>query len=271
MPPGEQRPFSGERAAALRDRLAAPGRLVSLTPLGTRRDAAVPARRGPGGGARRRAGECLGRGIAGHDGRALPTGGRGGGDRQLAGRPRRHARSAGRYPKEHALASHVRHPGNVYLREAGILRAIDKWLAVIFAPHQFTRTIRGLAAAQDPAATPEPAGTGEDTRATIDDCDARLAHRPPRPRQVIANCDVKMTRYRAAIDTGDPEEITAGSTRPRPGASQAEAALRATSTAPTATRGEIKAIVERFASLAAIVRRPARRTRPRSTRGWTSC
>jgi hypothetical protein len=32
VPPGEQRPFSGERAAALRERLAAPGRLVSLTP-----------------------------------------------------------------------------------------------------------------------------------------------------------------------------------------------------------------------------------------------
>ena len=35
-PPGEQRPFSGERAAALREQLAVPGRLVSLTPLGTR-------------------------------------------------------------------------------------------------------------------------------------------------------------------------------------------------------------------------------------------
>jgi hypothetical protein len=29
-----------------------------------------------------------------------------------------------RYPKEYALASHVRHPGNVYLREADILPAI---------------------------------------------------------------------------------------------------------------------------------------------------
>ena len=36
LSPGEQLPFSGERAAALREQLAAPGRLVSLTPLGTR-------------------------------------------------------------------------------------------------------------------------------------------------------------------------------------------------------------------------------------------
>ena len=35
LSPGEQLPFSGERAAALREQLAAPGRLVSLTPLGT--------------------------------------------------------------------------------------------------------------------------------------------------------------------------------------------------------------------------------------------
>ncbi len=39
-----------------------------------------------------------------------------------------------RYPKEYALASHVRHPGNVYLREADVLPAIDRWLLVIFAP-----------------------------------------------------------------------------------------------------------------------------------------
>jgi hypothetical protein len=36
MPFGAVVPFTGERAAALREQLAAPGRLVSLTPLGTR-------------------------------------------------------------------------------------------------------------------------------------------------------------------------------------------------------------------------------------------
>jgi hypothetical protein len=36
MPFGAARPFTGERAAALREQLAAPGRMVSLTPLGTR-------------------------------------------------------------------------------------------------------------------------------------------------------------------------------------------------------------------------------------------
>jgi len=36
MPSGAAVPFTGERAAALREQLAVPGRLVSLTPLGTR-------------------------------------------------------------------------------------------------------------------------------------------------------------------------------------------------------------------------------------------
>ena len=81
-----------------------------------------------------------------------------------------------RYPKEYALASHVRHPGNVYLREADILPAIDTWLAVIFAPHRLTQTIAELQAAQAAPATPEPA-PDEDTRATIAGCDARYAER----------------------------------------------------------------------------------------------
>ena len=93
-----------------------------------------------------------------------------------------------RYPKEYALAN-VRHPGNVYLREADILPAIDRWLAVLFAPHQLTRTIRKLAV-QAPVAAPEPTATSEDTRAIIDDCDARLA------------------RYQAALDAGaDPQTV----------------------------------------------------------------
>ena len=101
-----------------------------------------------------------------------------------------HAYYRCRYPKEYALASHVRHPGNVYLREADVLPAIDRWLAVIFAPHRLTQTIREMQAAQAPPATPEPAAPAQDTRAILADCDARLA------------------RYQAALDAGaDPQTI----------------------------------------------------------------
>ena len=94
-----------------------------------------------------------------------------------------------RYPREYALASHVTHPGNVYLREADVLPAIDRWLLAIFAPRRLEQTIREMQAAQDPgpAALTRPA---QDTQALIVGCDTRLA------------------RYQAALDAGaDPEAV----------------------------------------------------------------
>jgi hypothetical protein len=93
-----------------------------------------------------------------------------------------------RYPKEYALASQVRHPGNIYLREADVLPAID--LTVIFAPRRLTRTIAEMQAARATPATPEPAAPARDTQATLAGCDARLA------------------RYQATLDAGgDPQAI----------------------------------------------------------------
>jgi hypothetical protein len=80
-----------------------------------------------------------------------------------------------RYPKEYALASHVRHSANVYLREADVLPAINTWLTVIFAPHRLAQTIREMQEARAPPPTPEPATPAPDTRAIVADCDARLA------------------------------------------------------------------------------------------------
>ncbi len=94
-----------------------------------------------------------------------------------------------RYPREYALASHVRHPGNVYLREADLLPAIDGWLHIIFAPHRLERTIREMEAAQEPG-IPVPGPPEADVQAVIADCDARLA------------------RYQAALDAGaDPQAV----------------------------------------------------------------
>ena len=94
-----------------------------------------------------------------------------------------------RYPKEYALASHVRHPGNVYLREADVLPAIDRWLLVIFAPHRLEQTIHEMQAAQEtpPAVLTPP---DQDTEA------------------LIANCDARLARYQAALDAGaDPKAV----------------------------------------------------------------
>jgi site-specific DNA recombinase len=94
-----------------------------------------------------------------------------------------------RYPREYALASHVTHPGNVYLREADVLPAIDRWLLAIFAPHRLTQTIRQMQAAQDPGpAVRTPSSQDTDG--------------------LIASCDTRLARYQAALDAGaDPGAV----------------------------------------------------------------
>lgn len=94
-----------------------------------------------------------------------------------------------RYPAEYALANHVQHPRNVYLREPDVLPLLDQWLVQAFAPHRVADTIRQLHAAQ-------PQQQVEAETAT-DDTDA-----------VIAACDEKLARYRAIAEAGgDPATI----------------------------------------------------------------
>jgi hypothetical protein len=50
-----------------------------------------------------------------------------------------------RFPAEYALANHVEHPLNVNLREDSVIGHVDEWLALEFAPHRLSETIRALA------------------------------------------------------------------------------------------------------------------------------
>jgi site-specific DNA recombinase len=96
-----------------------------------------------------------------------------------------------RYAREYALASHVEHPVNIYIREVQILPVVDRWLTQLFAPHRLEQTIRALAAAQRQTASPSPLPAGDSAA-------------------VIADCDAKLARYRAALDAGgDPVTIAA--------------------------------------------------------------
>src|SRR6266851_2590118 len=144
-----------------------------------------------------------------------------------------------RYPKEYALASHVRHPGNVYLREADLLPAIDNWLVTIFAPHRLEQTIREMQAAQEPA-TPVPAPAAQDVHAVIADCDARLA------------------RYQAALDAGaDPQAVAEWTRQVK---AERAAALARDASQPRQpafgrlTEDDIRALITGLGDLRAVVR-----------------
>ena len=99
-----------------------------------------------------------------------------------------------RYPREYALAAHVQHPVNVYLRESQLVPPLDLWLSTVFAPHRIDETIRTLVEAQP---EPTPAGEVPDERA----------------QAVIADCDARLARYQAALDAGADPQVVAGWTR----------------------------------------------------------
>ena len=141
-----------------------------------------------------------------------------------------------RYPREYALAAHVEHPVNVYLRETDVLPPLDHWLTSVFAPHRLEDTVRALVAAQAPA-EPMVASLAEDAQAMIADCDAKLA------------------RYQAALDAGADPVAVASWTR-KVQAERASALARAprpTATAPTLTEADIQQI-STLGNLAAVIR-----------------
>jgi site-specific DNA recombinase len=85
-----------------------------------------------------------------------------------------------RFAAEYALANHVAHPLSVNLREDAVIGRIDRWLTREFAPHRLLGTISDLAAVQF-----AESATGAD-----DHGESALK---------IAECDRKLTQYRAAL------------------------------------------------------------------------
>ena len=120
-----------------------------------------------------------------------------------------------------------------------MLPAIDRWLAVIFAPHRLEQTIREMHAAQDPPATARPAPPRQDTQALIADCDARLA------------------RYQAALDAGADPQAVAEWTRQvkaeRAAALARDASQRPPPAARQLTEDDIRALITGLGDLRDVI------------------
>jgi site-specific DNA recombinase len=141
-----------------------------------------------------------------------------------------------RFPAEYALANRVQHPVNVYLREDQLIGEVNGWLAREFAPHRLHKTIVDLAAAQFAEPLPRP-----------DDHDETALK--------IAECDRKLSGYRAALDAGaSPATVAAWIAD-----TEAEKARYLAARRPSSPRrrrmseAEIKAIVDRLADLARVL------------------
>ena len=138
-----------------------------------------------------------------------------------------------RFPAEYALANHVEHPLNVNLREDLVIGHVDQWIALEFAPHRLTQTIRDLADAQHPGMIRDP-GNHEETA------------------RKIAQCDAKLTQYRAALDAG-ASPATVATWIAETEAEKATYALAARKPTTRLTEAEIKAIVDKFDDIAAVL------------------
>ncbi|WP_083828278.1 MULTISPECIES: recombinase family protein [Protofrankia] len=132
-----------------------------------------------------------------------------------------------RYPQEYALANHIHHPSNVYVREDAVLPALDTWLATTLTPPRLTDTLDAMTTTQN-----VPTGQNQATE---------------RARLTIADCTTKLTRYRAALDAGaDPVIVTTWIAQTQADRAAAERQLREATTDSDRrmSRDEIAALVE---------------------------
>ncbi|MFF3871426.1 recombinase family protein [Streptomyces sp. NPDC001978] len=94
--------------------------------------------------------------------------------------------------QEQALSPDLTHPRTVYLREDVVCRALDQWIARVFAPDRLTATLEALSLASAAASTAQTR-TPEQAHA----------------RQAIKDCERRLARYQAALDAGaDPAVVT---------------------------------------------------------------
>jgi len=129
-----------------------------------------------------------------------------------------------RFPSEYAMTAEIDHPATIYVREEPIITALDQWLARLFDPQHIDDTCRILAG----AAEPNP-GAQAQTEAT---------------RRQLADCDVRLAKYRAALEAGaDPATVAAWTREVQGQRLAAERALAAAAPAraitPTGLRGAV--------------------------------
>jgi hypothetical protein len=118
-----------------------------------------------------------------------------------------------RYPAEYATAAGFDHPRSISLREVDLLPRIDAWLTRLTDPDYLEATCEAIAGASDRPAT----------RST-----ERAA-----ARQLLADCDRRLARYRAALEAGtDPLVVGQWIAEVTAARQAAEASLRQLDAAP---------------------------------------
>ena len=140
------------------------------------------------------------------------------------------------FATEYGLANHVQHPRNVTLRKDAILGPLDKWLFRKFDARHLAQTIDELTAAAKLPPAP------------IDGPDSEIAAR-------IADCDRKLTGYRAALDAGgDPAFVSRWITETTAERARLVARTRPATPRAPMTGEQIASIVTALGDILAVLR-----------------
>jgi site-specific DNA recombinase len=138
------------------------------------------------------------------------------------------------YASEYADANKIAHPRSVYVREDRILERLDPWLARAFSPAQLTATIKAMADAQhDPSEAQAQAAA----------------------RQTIEACDIRLKRYRAALEAGtDPSLVQRWISEVQAERTVAETRLRQLTNPRTLTSEQIAQLVAELGDMVNVLR-----------------
>jgi hypothetical protein len=128
------------------------------------------------------------------------------------------------YPGQYALANHVQHPRGIFLREDIVVPRIDGWLAKAFAPHRLAETVAAIAAAS----------AQDDDETIANEVDTKQ----------LADCERKLTQYRALLEQGtDPAIVAEWIREVEQERARLQAIARTEATDPVMTEEELTAIV----------------------------
>jgi site-specific DNA recombinase len=143
-----------------------------------------------------------------------------------------------RFPDQYALANHLAHPRNVYLREDHITPPLDDWLLTALAPDHLEATVETMYTSQSPDMIETPADLAQHT---------------------ITECDRKIANYRALLDAGTDPSLVAGwiaeTTALRATAEAQQRSRQAPTRQARLTKPQIRRLITAVGDLRAAIRR----------------
>jgi len=140
-----------------------------------------------------------------------------------------------RYPAEYALAEGHDHPKQVYVAERPIVEELDRWISSTFNPARLSATCEQLAAV---SAAPNH----------LDETRVELA------RRQLADCDARLARYRAALDSGADPAVVSGWITQTQGEKLGAQQLLVKTKRETTTAEDIRALLEELGDVCAALK-----------------